>query len=135
MRRLHATGLRERFVASGVYVQPDGLREHWSAHEVGAGALFLRVDVDGRASGGGSLLQEALRNAEGYFERIDQQLYGADGHPGARLRCTRFSNHAVLSLECGESQSEERIDMESDYLMVPPGIYLAGMGAGAGAGL
>lgn len=127
MRRLHVTGLRERFVASGVYTQADGLRENWSAHEVGAGALFVRVDRDGRASGGGSLLQEALRNAEGYFERIDQQLYGAGGNPGARLRCTRFGDHVALSLEDGQRQKEERIDMEPDYLMVAPGVFLGGM--------
>ena len=127
MRRLHATGLRERFVASGVYAQPDGLLEHWSAHEVGAGALFLRVDRDGRAAGGPSLLQEALRNADGNFERIDQQHYDAGGRPGARLRCTRFAGHVELSLENVDCPRDEQIDMGPDYVLIPPGILLAGM--------
>ena len=127
MRRLHATGLRERFVASGVYAQPDGLREHWSAHEVGAGALFLRVDRDGRAAGGSSLLQEALRNADGNFERIDQQLYAADGRPGARLRCTRFADHVELFLENVDCPREEHIVLGPDYVLIPPGILLASM--------
>ncbi len=127
MRRLHATGLRERFVASGVYAQPDGLREHWSAHEVGAGALFLRVDRDGRAAGGPSLLQEALRNADGCFERIDQQFYAADGRPGVRLRCTRFAGHVELSHEDVDCLREEHIDMGPNYVLIPSGILLAGM--------
>ena len=127
MRRLHATGLRERFVASGVYAQTGGLQEHWSAHEVGAGALFLRVDCDGRAAGGPSLLQEALRNADGNFERIDQQFYAANGRPGARLRCTRFADHFELSLENVDCRREEHIDMGLDFVLVPSGILLAGM--------
>ncbi len=127
MRRLHATGLRERFVASGVYEQPDGLQEHWSAHEVGAGALFLRVDRDGRAAGGPSLLQEALRNADGCFERIDQQFYTAEGRPGARLRCTRFAGHVELSHEDVDCLREEHIVLGPDYVLIPPGILLAGM--------
>ena len=48
MRRLHATGPRERHVAGGEYRLPDGGREHWSIHEVGEGAHFVRVDRDGR---------------------------------------------------------------------------------------
>ena len=127
MRRLHATGLRERFVASGVYAQPDGLREHWSAHEVGADALFLRVDCDGRAAGGPSLLQEALRNPDGNFERIDQQLYTAGGRPGARLRCTRFAGHVELAHENVECPREEHIEVGPNYVLIPPGILLAGM--------
>ena len=105
MRRLHATGRRERFVASGVYQTGEGLRESWSIHEVGSGAQFIRVDRDGRGCGRRSLLQEALRNANGTLERVDQQLYGLDGHLEARLRCTRFQNAAEIDLESGDGHS------------------------------
>ena len=127
MRRLHATGLRERLWPAVSTRSRKGLLEHWSAHEVGAGALFLRVDRDGRAAGGPSLLQEALRNADGNFERIDQQHYDAGGRPGARLRCTRFAGHVELSLENVDCPRDEQIDMGTDYVLIPPGILLAGM--------
>lgn len=127
MRRLHATGPRERFLASGVYEQPDGLLEHWSIHEVGQDAWFVRVDRDGRAGGQCSLLQEALRNGEGFFERVEQQLYGPDGRPLSRLRCTRFSQ-AMEMVESGRfGQLETRVDLETDALIVPPGSLLSGM--------
>ncbi len=127
MRRLHAIGTRERFVASGVYTLANRTYEHWSAHQVGENALFLRVDRDGRQAGAGSLLQEALRNAAGFFERIDQQLYAADGRPVARLRCTRFAGHVDLSRESRAHPVVERVDMDGAFLLVPGGILLSGM--------
>lgn len=127
MRRLHATGPRERFVASGTYQQPDGLLEHWSIHDVGHGAWFVRVDRDGRAAGRCSLLQEALRNAEGFFERVDQQLHGPDGRPVSRLRCTRHARSAELSLVDQSGRHETGIDLDPDFLIVPPGSLLSGM--------
>ena len=127
MRRLHATGLRERFVAGGVYERPDGLREHWSAHEVGAGAVFVRVDRDGRAAGEGSLLQEALRHPDGHFERIDQQLYDVDGRPAARLLCTRFADQAELALDESGCRREAQVDLGPEGVIVAPGILLAGL--------
>lgn len=127
MRRLHATGLRERFVASGVYQLPDGVQEFWSIHEVGAGAHFIRVDRDGRASQKASLLQEALRNARGFLERIDQQLYDLDQRPVARMRCTRFSDHVEISLKDRSGRLDEIVAMDGDFLIVPPGIMLDGL--------
>lgn len=127
MRRLHATGPRERFLASGVYQQPDGLLEHWSIHNVGHGAWFVRVDRDGRAAGQCSLLQEALRNAEGFFERVDQQLHGPDGRPVSRLRCTRYARSVELSLVDRSGQNETGIDLGTDFLIVPSGSLLSGM--------
>jgi len=127
MRRLHATGRRERFVASGVYHAGDGLREYWSIHEVGGGAQFIRVDRDGRACGRRSLLQEALRNAKGNLERVDQQLYGLSGHLEARLRCTRFQNAVEIDLESGAGPCRLESPFDGDCLMLMPGILLAGM--------
>lgn len=127
MRRLHATGLREKFVASGVYEQPNGLCERWSVHEVAAAATLVRVDRDGRAAGAGSLLQEALRNADGHFERIDQQHYGANGRPGARLRYTRFAEHVELFHVSAGGPGEECLIPGAAPVPVPPGVLLAGM--------
>ncbi|MCY4022697.1 MAG: hypothetical protein OXF32_04540 [Anaerolineaceae bacterium] len=127
MRRLHATGRRERFVASGVYLTGGGLREYWSIHEVGGGAQFIRVDRDGRGCGRRSLLQEALRNANGTLERVDQHLYGLDGHLEARLRCTRFQNAVEIDLETGAGPCRVELPSAGDRLLLMPGILLAGM--------
>lgn len=80
MRRLHAVGKHEKFVASGVYEFEQagvkiGLTETWSIHEVG-GTQFIRVDQDGRAHDGRSILYEALRNPNGQIERVDLRAYG-----------------------------------------------------------
>ena len=135
MRRLHATGRRERFVASGVYRTGDGFTEYWSVHEVGDGARFIRVDRDGRRCGRHSLLQEALRNAAGVLERVDQQLYDLKGRPLARLRCTRFENALELDLEGGAEQGSEIIPDAGDCLLSMPGILLAGMALSQAAGM
>lgn len=127
MRRLHATGPRERHVAGGLYLLPDGAQEHWSIHEVGDGAHFIRVDRDGRAADGRSLLQEALRSPCGQIERIDQQLYGRDGRPAARLRCTRFGDRAEIALEGMTGQRSLRLDLAPDYVLLAPGVLLSGL--------
>ena len=127
MRRLHATGRRERFVASGVYHTADGLREYWSIHEVGGGARFIRVDRDGRDCGRRSLLQEALRNANGDLERVDQQLYGLNGRPEARLRCTRFQGSVEIDLKSGACRCRVEMPHDGHCLLLMPGILLAGM--------
>ena len=127
MRRLHATGRRERFVASGVYHGGDGLREYWSIHEVGSGAQFIRVDRDGRNCGRRSLLQEALRNANGDLERVDQQLYGLNGQPVARLRCTRYQNSVEIDLNSRSGRCRVEMPCDGDCLLLMPGILLAGM--------
>ena len=80
MRRLHAVGKQEIFVASGVYEFEQngakiGLTETWSIHEVG-GAQFIRIDYDGRTYDGRSILYEALRNPNSQIERIDLRAYG-----------------------------------------------------------
>ena len=127
MRRLHATGPRERHLAGGLYLLPDGAQEHWSIHEVGEGAQFVRVDCDGRAADGRNLLQEALRNPCGRIERIDQQLYGRDGRPAARLRCTRFGDRAEISLEGMTGRRSLRLEVAPDYVILAPGVLLSGL--------
>ncbi len=135
MRRLHTTGRRERFVASGVYHTWGGLQEHWSVHEVGGGAHFIRVDRDGRGYGRRSLLQEALRNANGGLERVDQQLYGLNGQPVARLRCTRFQNAVELDLEGKADHCSTALPDEGGCLLLMPGILLTGMALSRAAGI
>ncbi|MCE2490597.1 MAG: hypothetical protein J4G17_11565 [Anaerolineae bacterium] len=135
MRRLHATGRRERFVASGVYPAAGGLQEFWSVHEVGDGAHFIRVDRDGRGCRGHSLLQEALRNAGGAFERVDQQLYGPGGRPVARLRCTRFQDRVELEQEDEAGQRGTELSVGRDCLFLMPGILLAGMALSQATGM
>lgn len=114
-------------MAGGSYLLPDGAQEHWSIHEVGEGAQFVRVDRDGRAADGRSLLQEALRNPCGQIERIDQQLYGRDGRPAARLRCTRFGDRAEIVLEGMAGQRPLRLEMTPDFVILPPGVLLSGL--------
>ena len=103
-------------------------------HEVGDGARFIRVDRDGRGCGRHSLLQEALRNAAGVLERVDQQLYDLKGRPLARLRCTRFENALELDLEGGTGQRSALIPYAGDCLLSMPGILLAGMALSQAAG-
>lgn len=103
-------------------------------HEVGDGAQFIRVDRDGRRCGRHSLLQEALRNAAGGLERVDQQLYDLKGRPLARLRCTRFENALELDLEGGTGQRSALIPYAGDCLLSMPGILLAGMALSQAAG-
>jgi hypothetical protein len=77
VRHLHPVAPAEQFAASGLHRHtPSGLVEHWSVHRQPGGALLTRVDCDGRASDGRSLLIEAWRAPEGVVERFSLRAYG-----------------------------------------------------------
>lgn len=82
MRTLHAVAAHEKFVASGEYrYWRDGqvlaIHEKWSIHELQGGALFYRVDEDGRDDDGLSILSEALINPDGQIERYNVQSFNS----------------------------------------------------------
>lgn len=80
MRYLHTIAPHEKFVASGEYqyFRGDVLQatsEKWTIHELPGGALFYRVDEDGRDEDGLSILSEALINADERIERYNVQSF------------------------------------------------------------
>lgn len=123
MRRLHAVGQHEKFVASGFYEFEQagakiGLIEYWSIHEVG-GANFIRVDVDGRAYDGRSRLYEALLNPDGRFERVDVRAYGSaeDVVKEVRASYTFFDEQVdIVRVVNRNARFEETVVMPSGYL-------------------
>jgi hypothetical protein len=123
MRRLHAVGQHEKFVASGVYEFEQagvkiGLMEYWSIHEVG-GAHFIRVDVDGRAYDGRSRLYEALLNPDGRFERVDVRAYGSaeDVVKEVRASYTFFDEQVdIIRVVNRNARFEESVRMPSGYV-------------------
>jgi hypothetical protein len=126
MRRLHAVGKQEIFVASGIYEFEQagkhiGLTEHWSIHEVG-GAQFIRVDQDGRAHDGRSILYEALRSPDGQIERIDLRAYGnaQDVVKQVRAGYTFFDGRVeVIRAVNNEPHFEEVVFMPADSVIAP----------------
>jgi hypothetical protein len=80
MRYLHAIAPHEKFVASGEYRYFRGdvqqaISEKWTLHELEGGALFYRVDEDGRDADGLSILSEALINPDGSIDRYNVQSF------------------------------------------------------------
>ncbi len=131
MRRLHAVGKHEKFVASGLYAYQEngvtiGLQEHWSIHEVGGGAQFIRVDIDGRNYDGHSTLIEALRSPEGWFERIDQQIFEQINTKPFKLSHTFFDEHIELVVRHDGRRIEETIPMPTPYGLFLHSQLLAG---------
>jgi hypothetical protein len=120
MRRLHVVGKQEKFIASGIYRtyaggEVTGLAEHWSIHEVGDGAQFIRVDVDGRVYDGSSRLIEALRTPEGQFERVDEHIYHENSSQPIKLSYTLFDEYVEVLQSTGKGLQDNRVDMPSDY--------------------
>lgn len=78
MRRLHAVSANEKFVASGEYRymrngQVLKVVEKFTIHELTGGAFLYRVDEDGRAADGLSILSEALVSPDLQIERFNVQ--------------------------------------------------------------
>ena len=120
MRRLHVVGKQEKFVASGMYRtfaggEATGRIEHWSIHEVGESAQFIRVDVDGRDYDGSSRLIEALRRPEGRFERVDEQIYHKNSSQPLKLSYTFFDEYIEVLQSTDKGLQDNRVDMPSDY--------------------
>lgn len=122
MRRLHAVGKHEKFVASGLYEFEQngakiGLTEAWSIHEVG-GAQFIRVDQDGRGYDGRSSLYEALLNPDGQIERVDVRFYGKkqEAVKEARASYTFFDDRVgIIRVVNRELRFEEEVVMPPGY--------------------
>jgi hypothetical protein len=131
MRRLHVVGKHEKFVASGVYKvfagdNPTGLVEHWSIHEVGHGAQFIRVDVDGRDFDGDSALMEALLNPDGRFERVDMRLYDKQGRDQIKTSYTFFDNRVEIFLTVKNDVRETIVELPAGYAAFVGSRILAG---------
>ena len=137
MRRLHVVGQQERFVASGLYVWSKGaaltqLVELWSIHEV-AGAQFVRVDRDGRAFDGCSVLYESLINPEGRVERVDWRAYGgaAGDHHQVKTSITFYDEHAeIIRIVNGQAQDEVIITLPEAYSVDVGPMILKGRALG-----
>lgn len=128
MRRLHAVTLNERFLASGVY-RSSAAVESWSIHTLPDAAQLLRVDRDGRAGDGRSLLIEAWRSPAGRVERFDLHAYGRAGDAVRVLKahCTIFDVYAELgqTVNDGERRDEE-LPLPPGCLINPGGVVLLG---------
>ena len=120
MRRLHAVGKHEKFVASGLYAYRENgvdirLREQWSIHEVGGGAHFIRADVDGREHDGHSTLIEALQTPDGCLERIDQQIFEPGSSRPVKLSYIMYDEHVELVVNHQDQRIENAITMPPEY--------------------
>ena len=132
MRRLHVVGKHEKFVASGVYKvyagdQPTGLIEYWSIHEVGDGAQFVRVDVDGRDFDGNSTLLEALLNPDGHFERVDAHSYDTGASHPAKVSFTFFADRVEILQTVENDVREMAVDLPLGYHPVIDSRLLTGL--------
>ena len=132
MRRLHVVGKHEKFVASGVYKvyagdQPTGLIERWSIHEVGDGAQFVRVDVDGRDFDGNSTLLEALLNPDGRFERVDAHSYDAAASHPAKVSFTFFVDRVEILQATENDVREMVVNLPLGYRAVIDSRLLTGL--------
>lgn len=134
MRRLHPVSLREKFVASGTYHFYDSTdrllpyEEHWSVHEVGEGAHFIRMDYDGRAENGPSVLMEALRTPDGAIERCDVRAYGGDSDAVRLLRAsyTQSASGVMVQRFLDDVPGVERDEKPPypDWSFVPAASFL-----------
>ncbi len=140
MRYLHAVGVHEKFVASGVYIhyqngEATGTVEHWSVHELPDGAQLIRVDDDWRDRDGSSVLIEAWRSPAsegGRIERFDISAFGARGDAVQRVRATfSFSGD---HLEVGHSiddapRRQLEMQLPPGYIVAPEGLIFGGFEA------
>ena len=118
MRQLHVVGKHEKFVASGLYrvyagETPTGLEEHWSVHETGGGAQFIRVDVDGRNFDGTSCLMEALLTPDNRFERIDLHFY--EHSQPLKSSYVLFDDHIDILYTAEGTLNEQSVTLPAGY--------------------
>jgi hypothetical protein len=138
MRYMHPVGLHEKFVASGVYVHyKDGIStggmEEWMIHEQPDGAHKIRVDEDGRAHDGGSVLIEAWRSPDiegGHIERFDIHAFGANGDPIQQLLAT-YTIVDDKFLEAGRTiddhaREQFELTLPEDYIVTPKSLIFTG---------
>ncbi|MDX1995690.1 MAG: hypothetical protein SF029_25125 [bacterium] len=115
MRTLNPVGIRERFVASGVYeITLDGVpspaREEWSIHELEDQALLVRVDHDWVEAGGSLTLTEALflPTAQGLrLLRLNQKVFADRLNQHTRKQsCVLQSGEARIVLVGRDAKSD-----------------------------
>lgn len=138
MRRLHPVSLREKFIASGTYHFYDSsdvllpYAEHWSVHEVGEGAEFIRVDHDGRAHNGSSILIEALRSPDGRVVRFDLRAYGGEDDAVKLARASYiagdFSVQVQRFLDNAPGMQREEKPPYAHSLLIPSACFLLASG-------
>jgi hypothetical protein len=132
VRRLHVVAPHEKFVASGAYRYqigdaPTGLLEQWSIHEVGGGALFIRIDLDGRDAQADSVLMEALLNPDGQLERVDQHSYTPGATTPHKLRHVFYVDRVELSGTVGRETHVVEVNIAENAGIAAPGCLLTGL--------
>jgi|GEM_PF-830461 len=144
MRRIHRVAHHEKFVASGIYTRLDkhmrdtGAVEHWNIHEQPDGAQLIRVDVDGRAGDGRSILVEAWRSPSaegGRIERFDMVGYGAAKDTAQVIRASYQieadgdADSVLIGRTVNEQpRQQEHFPLPPEYVVEPNGTIFAGMG-------
>lgn len=126
MRYLHAVGLAEKLLSSGVYVGADGVPvEAWSIHVLPDGAWLVRVDRVGRG-----MLVEGWRAPDdegGHIERIDAFRLST---PTVRATLQRGDEAGALEHGRGvgrQGRQQATLDAAPDSVLALPGILGAGL--------
>lgn len=127
MRRLHAVGLHEKFIASGKYHianpsaaidDPNEAVEIWSLHVLPDSSQVLRADQQ-RLNGHFQII-ELLRSADGHIQRVDTlaQYLRADGWIQDRTTYTCFADHVEIgqSLRHSPGGQVERWEAEQPLI-------------------
>lgn len=127
MRVLHPVAAHEVFVARGVYLTYRGddklpVVEAWSIHELQGGALFYRVDEDGRDLDGLTILSEALVNPDGELERFNVQSFNDKDNAVSLLKADySFEDNYV---QIGRKVAKGDHEYDEFALVKNAGIYI-----------
>lgn len=133
MRQLHPVSLKEKFVASGLYIlaeksQPAQLTEEWSIHQLPDHSEIVRVDRI--VASDIILLLEGYRTPAGLIERFDAYLYafGASLSHQIRATYTRLGDELYITRTLNRETSQETVlSVSSDTLICPPALVFMGM--------
>ncbi len=143
MRRLHAVGLHESFVASGQHqiswVQiPGGAAasaetESWSLHALPDGSYLFRADRQGAAARPLWVL-EALRDAHGRIQRLDRLVERSEPDEWVQVRSTYtfFVDHVQIGWAANRKPNGE-VQRQEMELALAPG-YQVNVGAAGARG-
>lgn len=122
MRYLHPVTMREKFLASGVYVLTDPaylapIQEEWSIHQLPDRSWFIRIDSQAWQPGH-SRIMEVLRTSPetgGQFERCDLAIY--TGPTVTRERFVCFDEY----LQWSRGSEYHEIPHSREIAIVMPG--------------
>lgn len=143
MRRLHAVGLHESFVASGQHqiswVQiPGGAAtstetESWSLHALPDGSHLFRADRQGAAARPLWVL-EALRDAHGRIQRLDRLVERSEPDEWVQVRSTYtfFVDHVQIGWAANRKPNGDVQHQEMEWALVPG--YQVNVGAAGARG-